>query len=90
MSSISTETRTLPDRLFVQANTVSNIAKRQTVSMQYTILAPVIFTANVMNSTLVENVTLAVSSIDTSTSRNETIEFNAVGMLKFKYILYLL
>ena len=70
----------------MQTNTDSNIAKRQTASIQYSILAPVIFTANVMNSTLIENVTLAVSSIDISTSRNdsETIEFKAVGMLKFK------
>ena len=70
----------------MQANTNDNIAKRQTASIQYLILAPAIFTANIMNSTLVENVTRAVSSIDVSTNGNysETIEFNAVGMLKFK------
>ena len=70
----------------MQANTDNNVAKRQTASTQYLILAPVIFTANVLNSTLEENVTRAVSSIDVSTNRNdsETIEFNAVGMLKFK------
>ena len=81
---ISTDLKILPDRLFIQANTDSNIAKRQTASIEYSILAPVIFTANVMNSTLVDNVTQAVSSIDVSTnsSESETIEFKAVGMLK--------
>ena len=77
--SISTEQRVLPDRLYVQTDTDSNITKRQTSSIQYSILAPVVFIANVMNRTLVESVTHDFRSINDS-NRNETIEFTAVGM----------
>ena len=81
VSSVSSELRILPDRLYyVQTNTDSNIAKRQTASLQYSMLAPVIFTANIMNTSLVENVTHDIRSINVSTNRNETIEFKAVGM----------
>ena len=79
VSSISTEIRILPDRLYVQTNTDSNIAKRQTSSLQYSILAPVVFIAKVMNRTLVESVTHDIRSINNSTNRNETIEITAVG-----------
>ena len=81
ISSISTELRILPDRLYVQIDTDSNIAKRQISSIQYSILAPVVFVAKVMNRTLVESVTHDIRSINDSTNRNETIEFTAVGKL---------
>ena len=81
ISSISTERIVLPDRLYVQIDTDSNIAKRQTSSIQYSILAPVVFVAKVMNRTLVESVTNDIRSINDSTNRNETIEFTAVGKL---------
>ena len=89
VSSISTELRILPDRLFIQINTDSNTARRQTASIQYSVVAPVIYTANVMNNTLVENVTSDVRNINFSTDTDETIEFNAVGMLNFNMIKYL-
>ena len=79
VSSISTEIRILSDRLYVQTNTDSNIAKRQTSSVQYSILAPVVFIAKVMNRTLVESVTHDIRSINDSANRNETIEITAVG-----------
>ena len=81
ISSISTELRILPDRLYAQIDTDSNIAKRPTSSIQYSILAPVVFIAKVMNRTLVESVTNDIRSINDSTNRNETIEFTAVGKL---------
>ena len=81
--------RILPDRLFIQINTDSNIARRQTASIQYSVVAPIIYTANVMNSILVENVTSDFRSINVSIDTNETIEFNAVGMLNFNVIKYL-
>ena len=79
ISSISTELRILPDRLYAQTYTDSNIAKRQTSSIQYSIVAPVVFVAKVVNRTLVQTVTHDIRSINDSTNRNETIEFNAVG-----------
>ena len=81
ISSISTELIILPDRLYVQIDTDTNIAKRQTSSIHYSILAPVVFVAKVMNRTLVESVTNDIRSINDSTNRNETIEFTAVGKL---------
>ena len=81
ISSISTELRILPDRLYAQTYTDSNIAKRQTSSIQYSIVAPVVFVAKVVNRTLVQSVTHDIRSINDSTNRNETIEFNAVGKL---------
>ena len=81
-SLISTELRILPDRLFIQANTDNNISKRQIASIQYSILAPVIFAANILNNTLVETVIRDIESINVFiTDRNETLELNAVGML---------
>ena len=81
---VSTTLTILPDRLFVQQNSADgNTAKRQITPMQYSIMAPVIFTANLMNgSTSVENVTQAIRNIDVSANRSEIIGFNAVGMLR--------
>ena len=64
----------------MQTNTDSNIAERQTVPIQYSVLAPVTITANVMDNILVENVTHVIGSIDVSSNINEIIELKAVGM----------
>lgn len=84
MSSISTELTVLSDRLYVQTNIDSSgDQKRQTRSTKYSILAPVVFTINIMNDTaLAEDVTNTIETLDDSTSRNEIVGFNAVGMLK--------
>ena len=64
----------------MQMNTDSNIAEEQTVPIQYSVLAPVTITANVMDNILVENVTHVIGSIDVSSTINEIIELKAVGM----------
>ena len=64
----------------MQTNTDSNIAERQTVPIQYSVLAPVTITANVMDNILVENVTHVIGSIDVSSNINEIIELKVVGM----------
>ena len=57
------------------------------ISIQYSILIPVIFTVNVMNGTRsVENITQTIRNI---TNKNEIIGFNAVGVLKKSLILIL-
>ena len=81
---ISTELTVLSDRLYVP--TITNIysripAKRQVSSMQYSLLAPVIFTANIMNrTTSAENVTQMIRSADIVSADSEIIGFNSVGM----------
>ena len=64
----------------MQTNTDSNIAEGQTVPIQYSVLAPVTITANVMDNILVENVTHVIGSINVSSNINEIIELKAVGM----------
>ena len=64
----------------MQINTDTNIAEEQTVPIQYSVLAPVTITANVMDNILVENVTHVIGNIDVSSNINEIIELKAVGM----------
>jgi len=86
---ITTQLTTLSDRLYAQTlDTVLVSKKRQITSARYSILAPIIFTVNIMNGTRsAENVSETIRNIDTRTSRseiigfNETIGFNPVGML---------
>lgn len=71
----------LSDRIYVQ--TIVNNDVGQIVSINYSILAPVIVTMNVLSNNLsAENITQIISSIDSSTNRSDTVGFNAVGMLK--------
>ena len=78
-TSVSTELVTLSDRLYVQIDD-SNNKKRQAILLQYSILAPVILTANIMDSTLVENVSSRIGSIG-SDDFSEIIQYNAEGLL---------
>ena len=78
-TSVSTELVTLSDRLYVQIDD-SNNKKRQAMLLQYSILAPVILTANIMDSTLVENVSSRIGSIG-SDDFSEIIQYNAEGLL---------
>ena len=72
---IFTDLTILSDRLYVELN-----KKRQVTSMRYSLLAPVIYTVNIINRTMsVENITQMIRHIDISTSREEIIGFNAVG-----------
>ena len=76
---ISTELTVLSDRLYVPTSRIP--AKRQVSSMQYSLLAPVIFTANIMNrTTSAENVTQMIRSADIVSADSEIIGFNSVGM----------
>ena len=83
---IYTELIILPERLYVRVNTdVIDVGqsqvKRQITSARYSLLAPVIYTVNVLNRNLsVENVTDMIESVDDSAETSEIIEFNAVGM----------
>ena len=83
---ISTKLTILSDRLYVQDTNDNDDAglqnKRQIISRDYSILAPVIFTVTIMNSTIsAENVTQMIRNINVSSNRNEIIGFNGVGML---------
>jgi len=52
--------------------------------MKYSILAPIIFTVNVMNNTRsVENISQTIRNIDATANRNDIIGFNIVGMLNY-------
>ena len=83
----STKLTILSDRLYVQDtidnnNDAGSQNKRQITSRDYSILAPVIFTVTILNSTIsAENVTQMIRSINVSSNRNEIIGFNGVGML---------
>ena len=82
---ISTELTILSDRLYVQANNTDTASqnKRQITSRDYSILAPVIFTVTIMNSTVsAENINQMIRNIDVSSNRNEVIGFNGVGTLR--------
>ena len=71
----------LSDRIYVQTIVDNDVG--QIVSINYSILAPVIVTMNILSNNLsAENITQIISSIDSSTNRSETVGFNAVGMLK--------
>ena len=81
-SLISTKLTILSDRLYVQDTDAGSQNKRQITSRDYSILAPVIFTVTIMNSTIsAENVTQMIRSINVSSNRKEIIGFNGVGML---------
>ena len=84
---ISTELTILPDRIYIQ--TISDIdidtrlqKKRQVSSMRYSLLAPVIFTVNILNRTTSAEIVFEMirSTTDVSTDRSEIIGFNSVGM----------
>ena len=79
---ISTELTFLSDRLYVPNTRL--VKKRQTSSTRYSLLAPVIFTVNIMNGTTsAENVEEMIRSIDDFTDEREIhqiIGFNSVGM----------
>ena len=68
-TSVSIELVTLSDRLYAQIDVNLN-----------NILAPVILTANIMNSTLVENVSSRINSIGLD-DFSEIIQYNAEGLL---------
>ena len=73
---IFTDLRILSDRLYVELT-----EKRQVTSMRYSLLAPVIYTVNIINRTMsVDNITEMIRDVDVSTNREEIIGFNAVGM----------
>ena len=72
---IFTDLRILSDRLYVELN-----KKRQVTSMRYSLLAPVIYTVNIINRTMsVDNITEMIRDVEVSTNREEIIGFNAVG-----------
>lgn len=76
-SLISTELTVLSDRLYTDTRLQK---KRQISSMRYSLLAPVIFTVNVMNrTTSAENITEMIRSTDVFTEEIEIIGFNSVG-----------
>ena len=94
---ISTTT-ILSDRLYVQVaptfadGDIIRIQKKRQISTRYSLLAPVIFTVNIMSrEILTSNVTETVRSIVTQTVRNidalperdEVVGFNPVGKLLY-------
>ena len=85
-SMISTELKILSERLYAQVNIDSNDEgqlqkKRQTTPTRYLLLAPVVYTVNILNRTMsIENVTEEIRSVNDSAERSEIIGYNAVGM----------
>ena len=82
-SLISTELTVLSDRLFTNIDIDERLQKKRQISdIRYLLLAPVIFTVNIMNRAMsAENVTQMIRNVDISI--NEIIGFNSVGMCTY-------
>ena len=82
---ISTELTVLSDRLYVP-NTGLPKKRQITSSTRYSLLAPVIFTVNIMDrATSAENVEKMIRRTDGFTNQSEIIGFNSVGMYNYSY-----
>ena len=101
-SSLISTTTILSDRLYVQtinSVNINRVQNKRQVSTGYSLVAPVVFTVNIMNGiNLANNVTETIRNIVTQTMRSidilpeidEVIGFNSVGKCIYVPILVLL
>lgn len=77
---ISTELTILSERLY-SSDEGQFQKKRQTTPTRYLLLAPVVYTVNILNRTMsIENVTKEIRSVNNFSESSEIIGYNAVGM----------